>query len=339
MNENRRFICNVGFSFNIPHDVLETVFTFLDIHSLLSCELVSTTWRRCTPSAWTKLLGTPCINYLLFKRRKRLNETMTDKQICVKTLVQRSKGLLVLGGSFGVGNEINYLFQHIEDTAILGGPVNHWDMPVRGLGSIAATESNDGNIEMFGGWNQKLETSLDTSYYLNTENRDLEQSMMCSTQWNLRSHQLPLSACYSSAGCLIGGEVVLLGGGSSPYRYADVYTRCFIRQQTGPDATWDNLPGMLVPRCGHSSVVTFNNQVVVFGGYSGGTLYQSSGEIFDFGSCIWSPLPSMPVARSGFTAALDPYGGVIVAGGSSDGTIGLTTAGRLGNIVSRSSSS
>jgi hypothetical protein len=69
-------------------------------------------------------------------------------------------------------------------------------------------------------------------------------------------------------------------------------------------------------------VTTFNDTILVTGGYAGGTNYLNSVELLSASLDRWTTLPPMSVARSGMAAVLGPDGAVYVAGGSPDGTIG-----------------
>ncbi len=178
---------------------------------------------------------------------------------------------------------------------------------------------------MFGGWIQRSEQTLNTAYFLDLQSPRAAEK----TAWNTK-RPLPVPISCAAAASLIGGEVVVMGGGSSPYRGANVITECFIRHSLSDDHEWLPFASLTVPRCGHSVVVTFNNDIVVYGGYSGGTRYLASGECFDTGTERWIPLPDMHVPRSGLISVIDPYGCIMVAGGSPDGTIGHNSLSRLG---------
>jgi len=87
-------------------------------------------------------------------------------------------------------------------------------------------------------------------------------------------------------------------------------------------SVWDKnlIPPLHTARCGHVSVSTFNDSIVVAGGYAGGTAYLSSAEIYIPGAASWQELPNMQARRSGAAACLSPDGAIIVAGGSPDGS-------------------
>jgi len=83
-----------------------------------------------------------------------------------------------------------------------------------------------------------------------------------------------------------------------------------------------SIPPLLTARCGHISVATFSDSIVTAGGYSGGSSYLSSAELYVPGATTWQQLPNMHEHRSGAAACLSLHGDVIVAvaGGSDDGT-------------------
>ena len=87
----------------------------------------------------------------------------------------------------------------------------------------------------------------------------------------------------------------------------------------------DKVPSMQKARCGHCAVATFDDKVIVLGGYSGGDTYLNSTEVLDVNNyeAGWHAGPSMHDRRSGAAAVLGPEGRIIVAGGSIDGEVPL----------------
>jgi hypothetical protein len=76
-------------------------------------------------------------------------------------------------------------------------------------------------------------------------------------------------------------------------------------------------------------VQTFNENIVVLGGYKGGNDYLNSVEIFDKYTGIWTMLPNMNDNRSGLGSCISPDGSIYVYGGSPDGEQGLSSFERL----------
>jgi len=121
--------------------------------------------------------------------------------------------------------------------------------------------------------------------------------------------------CYSAAQCNVQGDIVLLGGGSSPFRKADVYSDCLIRPFYRDEWLDNVIPPMSQVRCGHAAVTLLSDQVLVAGGYSGGFDYLCSAEMLDRNLDRWVALPPMHLSRSGMAAVLSPFGSVYIAGG------------------------
>lgn len=96
------------------------------------------------------------------------------------------------------------------------------------------------------------------------------------------------------------------------------------------DYVWSvgKVPSMRQARCGHSIVATWDEKVMVLGGYGGGQLYLDTTEVLDLGriDAGWRQGPPLRSTRSGAAAVIASCGRVLVAGGSIDGEIPLNTA-------------
>jgi len=166
----------------------------------------------------------------------------------------------------------------------------------------------DGKLLMFQylmlGWKEDTGEATNEVYELD----------LSTTGWIKRS-PIQRARCYSAAQCNVQGDILLLGGGSSPYRQADVYSDCLIRPFDRDEWLESVIPPMSQVRCGHAAVTLLSDQVLVAGGYSGGFDYMCSAEMLDRNLDRWVALPPMQRSRSGMAAVLSPFGSVYIAGG------------------------
>ena len=113
-----------------------------------------------------------------------------------------------------------------------------------------------------------------------------------------------------------------------------MYDACLLKASR--DGSWvdGRLPSLNFKRCGHGCVSTYEDSIVVMGGYGGrcegGQVFFSSTEILSSPSSpTWMAGPDMGYLRSGFASGLLSSGCIVVAGGSSDGTHVHASAQRL----------
>ena len=341
------------FVFNLCFDHLIDTISYLDITDILNCELVNKSWKKSVEYHITHTLKyAKNVYYLSYKQIKRKDKPLSDKDLCIRSILKRPKGLVIMGGSFSEGKEQNCFYTHdLNSNSIYGGPmIGPWKAAGHRLGSYPAVENKYGFVEVFGGY-----TSMDFETFTNTGTHVKNRSSGCDftqlkqqkfavidekpvvynhfmSYWEYQ-RPIPKAMCFTSATTLIDGAVCLTGGGTSPYRECTVYNECYIRRQVGVYEAWESIAPMSTTRCGHASVTTFNNEIVVMGGYQGGTEYLSSCEIYDTTCDQWRALPSMSLTRSGFIAVTDMHGSIVVSGGSPDGTKAHSSTARLGKSI------
>ena len=292
--------------------------------------------------------------------------TLTPKQFCKYINRKRScPQFLILGGTFGDNNEQLCAFNHdISDDKLIGGPIYYnenesLNLPVKGLGSTSAVMSKYGFLTLLGGWDAIDEMVIEEAYRINIYDyfkqfslsnsyyNDYQQfndtniedeihassNMKCGTWYQSKLLQ---ESCFSSTTMLTNGSLICSGGCNSPYKGSTVYDDFYLIEDNNPHfldfelminlKILHNLPSK---RCGHSTVVTFDNNIVMYGGYSGGNEYCETGYLYDMSKQMWLELPDMNVKRSGFISVLDGHGSIIVCGGSPDGLACHRSAERL----------
>ena len=203
------------------------------------------------------------------------------------------------------------------------------------VGAHSSVLDRNGRVLLFGGWHEDEEETIDEAYCIDLPTRTSRRSYVDYSLTERKPLGIQHPLCYSAATSLINGDVVLTGGGDSPYQNAEVYRHCYKstasqvelfdfdhwRDEDDDDEpiAWTDLPPLLEERCGHECITLFDDTVVVLGGYRGGTDYLSSAERLDMHTQQWISIPSMHDMRSGSGAAVGPCGGVYVAGGSYNG--------------------
>lgn len=194
----------------------------------------------------------------------------------------------------------------------------------RRFGASSTAMSSTGNRLLLGGWDPVNEESLTSIYSLDPKR--------IGNGFIQTKATLPESAlCFGAATTLRDGRIVISGGGTSPYRGAEVLSKCYCGYFDDSDQVieWKALPSFQTKRCGHAIVTLFDGSLVALGGYSGDVSYLSSVERLDIEYDKWLSLPSMSACRSGPGCVLGNDGCIYVAGGSFDGSTGLSTAERL----------
>ena len=110
--------------------------------------------------------------------------------------------------------------------------------------------------------------------------------------------------------------------------YSDTYQ---YRNGTSYNFQFKLLGQLSKKRCGHSCISTYDDKVIIAGGYSGGDDYLSCVERLDMGNGNLRSilLPSMSTPRSGFAMITTNPHSIYIGGGSSNGEIHLKTFERL----------
>lgn len=288
-------------------DLCSQIALYLDAFDLLVLEIVSAVWRIPVERAFQFLRRSDPYHHMTYKHR---NDYFSDKKMTCVVAANRRHGsnLLLIGGSFGSLHTCTVVLaetvDRVEGEALVGASLS--------TGSSAAVTSVNGEVLLIGGWDEETEVVLESVQSLNLRE---------DVKWHDKG-SLNRPLCFSAATTTTHGDIIVMGGGNSPYRGADVYANCFISKANdlGVQIWGDHiLPSMLSKRCGHSAVTLLDDSVMVLGGYSGGFDYLNTVELLDARLDRWIALPSMSLHRSGMAAVLGPGGAVYVTGGSSDG--------------------
>jgi hypothetical protein len=308
----------------------------LDYADLCALELTARTWRITSLRAFHTLRTSRPYKLRTFKDSSLYD---TDKKICAGVYNSRSglpDTMFLIGGSFGSPFTDTCSLAD-QPGSLVGTQIRSLNLPVR-IGSAAFTQEVDGSLLVLGGWNDADEVSLQV--YLQTSTSHHFQIFVSQTvlsdifqlanrlsspkdrSWR-RVGSLPRPLCFPAAESGLHGDLLVIGGGCSPYRGGVAYKSCLLRRVEQPEM-WSTgvVPPLHGARCGHSAVTTFDGSILVAGGYAGGTDYLSTVELLHPSFERWTQLPAMSVARSGMAMVLGPDGAVYTAGGSPDGTIG-----------------
>jgi hypothetical protein len=306
----------------LVEDIRRHVCSFLDIIDLVNAELIAVSWMTSVLPFWNKTCSR---HYLGYKHRFGY----TDKQRALTAWRDANiacPDILLIGGAFG-SLESHPTILHTTRSGNLSDQLicevvsaPSWKKGWATMGAMASTVDSHGESCIFGGWSD-VEDSICNSI------STIQLSDHTSKINNIADVLFP--RCYASATTSIEGYIYLTGGSDSPYQGAQVYRDGFLLG-VGDDR-WNmlTLPHMNIARCGHSSVTSFGDDIIVLGGYQGERSYLSSVEKYDTGSERWVSLPNMSVPRSGFGCAVGECGSVYVAGGSPNGTVGHVSSERL----------
>ena len=182
----------------------------------------------------------------------------------------------------------------------------------------AFTIDSFGRPIIFGGWLREEGTSTSNCYYFTSNNG-----------WEL-FYNLSQPNCFASSSRNISGDILLCGGGESPWQGAEVYTATKLLKFQHSDSNScvvnsTSLSSLLSPRCGHGTVTPYDGHTYAIGGYGGGNIYYSSGEFYDYEKNQWYSIPSMSEQRSGAGFDMGWDGGIYCVGGSSNGYFGSNT--------------
>eukprot|EP01035_Chromulina_nebulosa_P023663 gene23663-30685_t len=304
-------------------DICHEIASYCNSLDLLTFEIINSICFKAGQLVFTEFRIRTYFKYLIYRNRTDFN---SDKRICSRlhnNQRHQSGGIIVFGGT----NEDCLLIKescqaydsatiHIEGRKLGNATTS---IPFH-LSSLTSTSDSAGNILAIGGWNESNSSVNDAVFSLDTH---YSYSDMV---WENHSRVLP-QCCFSAATTTMYGDVILTGGGDSPYRGSAVFRDCFLWRGSGDGIHrgWEGggvVPSMLQCRCGHAALTLFDSSVVALGGYGGGSDYLRSVELLDPFLSRWIPLPPMAVSRSGPAAVIGPGGAIYVAGGSPDGRVG-----------------
>ena len=118
---------------------------------------------------------------------------------------------------------------------------------------------------------------------------------------------------YHTATSLANGNV-LIAGGSSAFNSNDttVLNTCFIYDWVNDSWNSITVPNLTTARFNHSAVLLSNGKVLVSGGSTGSTTYDSC-EIYNPETNTWSQVRPMNLARNSHQSILLPNNKVLVA--------------------------
>lgn len=296
-------------------ELCREIASYLDVLDLLAISEMNKHWNKISNDQIKVIQKTnPYYNYLTFKDSVKYD---TVKKKCMRIAGNRNNrrgGILIIGGTFNtISDDIVYIR---DDPKTLQGCIfedfedNSSDL----LGSVGAAVNNEGKLFVIGGWDDSDEVAVQSVRSLDINN--IEDG------WTYYNDFL-LPSCFSSASTTAKGDLLLFGGGDSPYRGANIYRESWIYRNNND--SWENIASMIYPRCGHNSVTLLNNQILVSGGYGGGMTYYNSAEVWDCESNRWFSIAPMNEERSGLAMVLGPGGAIYVTGGSRDGSSGSQT--------------
>jgi hypothetical protein len=330
------------------NNIVMTVCLYLDPYHLARMSEVSTIWRITANYAWSELGKHHMVNYLTYGRMPDKNGSKARAYAGAwpyPSLMNRAdsnRGIVTVGGLFGTWEKVSTETfitseQPSQDAKIAIAQLPH------SLGAMAHCTDAYGSVRLMGGWSSSGQTAIDTTYFYEPQARP---------SFVLSPAKLPVARCYAAATSTNDGQLFYIGGGDTPYRGADVSKEVFVCpdpfnfydafMETRLSAFsvsdtsvanfsegWKRIPDMAATRCGHCAVTTFDNHVVVLGGYHAGSIYLDSVEMFDLGMERWLSLSKMSCVKSGAVAQVGLHGEIYVFGGSKNGTEGISMSERL----------
>jgi hypothetical protein len=296
-------------------DLLNYILTYSHLLDLLKVEGVCRLFQTVVQRHYHNWIQHPDYQFLCYKTNDKYPTVKTRICHIVNNQLNYRGGFYLLGGNF---NSLRTATVWIEDNPYeFSGRVCH-ELPNRGTnGSASYAIDAENRLCMIGGWSDYQETTLIGCEYI-----DLDEELP-NRSWQ-RLNKIDVPRCFSSATSTLSGDILVTGGGDSPYRGAEVFSSCILKRANQNQKKWikDTIRPMLVPRCGHGSVTLFNNNIVVIGGYSGGVSYCETVELYDWEKNTWYPLPPMTEKRSGMVSVVGPQGSIYITGGSRDGSLG-----------------
>lgn len=316
------------------YDIILRICSYLDVTDLFVTVILSKSWNRAAEQAFSYLLEDNTYNYLAYKRPTQYSAAKSLCRHVWNRRNDRSGGFLLLGGSFGSYRRESVWIR--DSSVYLEAELLQSFARYPQMGCSAQVMNQSSDLVTFGGWidDEANPTAIDLAFRSREHLQQNSNGSITEDQAYLSQESVDIAAemeffprltqprCFAAATTTINGTYIVLGGGASPFRGAETYSDCLVSE--GIDCAWRNdvISPMTVPRCGHSAVTLFNDQILTIGGYGGSIDYHNSAELWDWHQMRWIPQPAMTYRRSGMAAAIGPGGAIYVTGGSNNGRDG-----------------
>lgn len=303
-------------------DLCRNIASYCDGVDLLRLEQVNFLWQSVAKNQFKLLIEYSDYKYLTLHRRHTLSSI---KRACFRISSRRNKdqnALCLFGGAYDSSSKTmcSVLESRLSSNAADVTAKINQDLP-RTLTCSACAADNDGNILILGGWDDLAYGTVAAVRSFNT------QGPVEDRRWTMLP-PLCRPRCFGAAVALSTGDMLHMGGGSSLYVGGVCYADTFIRKANCADWEEKIVPSVLHARYGHSAFELFSGDILITGGYGGGSLFHRSVEMLTQNLDRWIELPEMSVPRSAMAAVLGPCGSIYVAGGTVDGTTGHKSAER-----------
>ncbi len=348
----------------INPDLVSLILEYINPDDLIrNVSLVNRLFHILTSSSsvlWEKLIKNSTYGYLLLHNRRndltKQQQVYRQYQIATKFNgedirkvgincnkgIKYSDSLFMLGGAFdSICNDATQI--DINDTEeevevfVIESDEDSYQLK---YGCQATTMSLEGETILFGGWED--DTGI-MKQILVIDTRNLNDLIVFNEKNTFISDDTP-ELCYQAAATLSSGNIIISGGCDSPYKNAfvskDIYScvrsSCYSDNYLYRDGISYNFDFKLIgqlnrKRCGHSCISTYDDQIIIAGGYGGGNDYLSCIERLEMDNGILRSilLPAMSTPRSGFSMVTASNSSMYIGGGSSNGEIHLNILERL----------
>ena len=303
-------------------DLCRNIASYCDGVDLLRLEQVNYLWQSVAKNQFKLIIEYSDYKYLTLHRRHTLSSI---KRACFRISSRRNKdqnALCLFGGAYDSSSKTmcSVLESRLPSNAADVTVKINQDLP-RTLTCSACAADNDGNILILGGWDDLASGTIAAVRSFNT------QGPVEDRRWTMLP-PLCRPRCFGAAVALSTGDMLHMGGGSSLYVGGVCYADTFIRKANSADWEEKIVPSVLHARYGHSAFELFSGDILITGGYGGGSFFHRSVEMLTQNLDRWIELPEMSVPRSAMAAVLGPCGSIYVAGGTVDGTTGHKSAER-----------
>ena len=294
-------------------DLINYIIEYCAFFDLLNLEIVCQIFQGVVQNHYRDWLLKGHFHYLAYKRNRKYSSI--KERICriVHNRTNYGGQFYLFGGNFG---SLRTATLCIEDNPHeFNAKIVH-ELPNRGaFGSASYAIDSNNLIFRVGGWSDLEEETSDSVDFLDL---NMPKSKRIWKSYNT----INSARCFSSMTSTLTGDLLVTGGGDSPFRGATVFDSCLFKHLDETGWKENFIASMHIPRCGHESVTFYNNNVLVAGGYSGAVDYHETAELYDWEKNLWYKLPSMHHKRSGFASVIGPHGSLYVCGGSYDGSFG-----------------